>query len=932
MHMRKLPRSLFVLLVLCLSLVANGQRVEFTQETLDNGLRVIYAPLRQAPVVHVRVLYHVGSRDERPDRQGFAHLFEHMMFRGSAHVQPEQHMKLVGMVGGYSNAFTSFDQTVYVNTLPSNQLGLGLYLEADRMASFKVSDEIYRTERKVVAEEWGRRQNQPYGTLHEDFFRLAYRVHSYRWTPIGDMDHLRAAGPAELQEFFNRYYVPNNAVLVIAGDIEIPAAQAMVKRYFAWIPRGQPVLRQIPPEPARTELARLEVTRPVPLPAMLLGFELPNYRSPQKPALELLASILGSGSSSRLDELLVTGAQPLCSDVSASAMILEDAGMLFIQAMPLLGKDPGQVEQLVWQAVNELREKGVTEDELAKARTRKRVAIAHARQTAERLASSLGQEALFGGDAGRVNEEMARIEAVTVRDVAEAVRGHLSPQNAVLLWFKPAEKPSTRPAMAAPASAAASQVAAVTTAAAPRAVQFPADYPQEPPVDATTIAPRFARGQQSALGAATLLVFEDARLPLVHFSLVMRRGGDVLPAGKEGLASLTAALVQRGAGDLSYQQLSRDLDPRGITLEVTDGGDVTRLNGSCLSDQLEHALLQANRILTVPRLEPAEFARLQKQMLTDIRQSLESPETIAANEIASGLYGTGPQGRWATPQSIAALTLDDVKKYWQDVYVARDSIITLAGDVKSVAGAQELAATLVKGLPDRPLAAPAYVPTTGPTTRRIVVIDRPQGRQSLIRMGIRAYDLHSPDKFAGTVADRILSHGIDSRLGRVVRAQKGYAYSVWGMFRAGRHGGEFVSGTETGFATTADAIEAIFKVFGDMRSAEVTDSELAQTKLRVSGAMVMGMQTIQQQVNYRVDGLLNGYPEDYFDRYPQRIGAVTAADVRRVCEKYLDDPRMLVVVVAPAAAVQERLSRLGQVQVLPMPLQRTKVGGDDARP
>src|SRR5687767_6781015 len=162
-----------------------SQKIEFVQETLDNGLRVIYAPLHNAPVVHVRVLYHVGSRDERPDRQGFAHMFEHMMFRGSAHVAPEEHMKLIGIVGGNSNAFTSFDQTTYINTVPANHLEMALYLEADRMASFKVSPDIYKIERNVVAKEWGIRNNRPDGTRYEDFLKEAYSTHSYRWTPIG---------------------------------------------------------------------------------------------------------------------------------------------------------------------------------------------------------------------------------------------------------------------------------------------------------------------------------------------------------------------------------------------------------------------------------------------------------------------------------------------------------------------------------------------------------------------------------------------------------------------------------------------------------------------------------------------------------------------------------------------------------------------------
>src|SRR6478752_6208595 len=170
--MKITARRVIAAAVLCLlpSLARAQQKIEFTEQTLPNGLRVIYAPLHNAPVVSVHVLYHVGSRDERPDRQGFAHMFEHMMFRGSAHVPPEEHMKLIGVVGGDSNAFTSFDQTTYVNTLPSNNVEMALYLEADRMASFKVSDNIFQTERKVVSEEWRMRYaNQPYGPLFADF-------------------------------------------------------------------------------------------------------------------------------------------------------------------------------------------------------------------------------------------------------------------------------------------------------------------------------------------------------------------------------------------------------------------------------------------------------------------------------------------------------------------------------------------------------------------------------------------------------------------------------------------------------------------------------------------------------------------------------------------------------------------------------------------
>src|SRR5688572_26698681 len=336
------------------------QPIEFEQETLPNGLRVIYSPLRQAPVVHVRVLYHVGSRDERPDRQGFAHMFEHMMFRGSAHVKPEEHMKLIGVVGGNSNAFTSFDQTVYVNTLPSNHLEMALYLEADRMASFKVSEDIYKTERKVVAEEWRIRQNRPYGTMYENFLKNAFTKHSYRWTPIGNMDHLRAAEVAELQDFFNTYYLPNNAILVVAGDIDVARTRAMVKKYYGWIPAGPKVERSIPREPEQAEPRRVTVPDRVPLPAVLLGYHVPDYKSDDHYALSVLSTILSGGRSARLDKLLVYNDKPQAVSVGVSHMQLEDVGVLGVSATVMQGRDAGQVEKTLAVAIAEVVEKGVT--------------------------------------------------------------------------------------------------------------------------------------------------------------------------------------------------------------------------------------------------------------------------------------------------------------------------------------------------------------------------------------------------------------------------------------------------------------------------------------------------------------------------------------------------------------------------------------------
>ena len=888
--------------------------VQFSQETLDNGLQVIYSPLRQAPVVHVRVLYHVGSRDERPDRRGFAHMFEHMMFRGSDHVKPEEHMKLIGMVGGNSNAYTSFDETVYVNTVPSNQLELALYLEADRMASFRVSDDIYQTERKVVTEEWRMKQNRPYGNTWEDFAALAYKQHPYRWTPLGDMNNLRAAQAAELQEFFNRYYVPNNAILVIAGDIDTAAAKALVKRCFAWVPRGADVKRDIPAEPVQKEPRRTEVKYRVPLAKLMIGFAAAPYKSDDNYPLSLLATILSGGRSGRLDRTLVYGPKPLCVDVGASNWALEDAGLFLLNATVLAGRDAGEVEKALLAAMQEVREKGVTPEELDMAKTQARLGVIRGRETCTSIAGELGHEALFGGDANRVNAELAKIDAVTADAVKAAAAKYLVSDRTSTLSVVPDPAAASPPENLAEPTPSAKAIAA-------RDVKFPEGYPAKPPVAATPPSPAFKKGTETVVGGVQVVVMSDPRLPLVNWSLTMRRGADSDPPEKAGLADLAASLVRRGAGGLSFEEINRDLESRGISVEVSCGGDFTRLGGSCMTEQLDYAMKMSRTVLRSPTFPAEEFAKRKEQLLNQLRMQDESPSGVAQDDLMETLYGQSPLGIHTTPETAERLTLDDVRACYRTMYVPNDAVLVVSGDV-TVERGQELAKALLADWPAAPSPAADYTAPPVPEKRTLVVVDRPEGKQSTIRMGIRSYDLHNEAKYAGDLASRILSSGIDSRLGRSVRAQKGLAYSVWGMFRPGRHGGAFTAGTDTTIPATADAITAMFKVFDDMRSADVTDEELVEAKLRVAGSMVMGMQTIAQQAGFRVEGILNGYPIDYYDKYPARLNEITKTQVRDVMDRYVRPDRMVIVIVAPAGELKTQLETLGEVKVIPMPAKR----------
>lgn len=898
--------------------------IPFVQETLPNGLHVIYAPLHQAPVVHVRVLYHVGSRDERPDRQGFAHMFEHMMFRGSAHVAPQQHMKLVNDVGGYSNAFTSFDQTCYVDTVPAEDLPMVLYLEADRMSSFKVSEDIYKTERKVVAEEWRIKQNKPYGNLFEDLFKNVFTTHSYRWTPIGNMQQLLAAPVSELQDFFNTYYVPNNATLLIAGDIDPEKTKADVHRYFDWIPKGAVVPRHEPVEPRQTQARSVTVPDRVPLPAVVIAFHLPVYTSDDQYPLSILSSTLGEGDDSRLQKRLVNSDPPLCLNAGTIDEQLEDGGVFGATGTVMQGKSVDEVEKKLAAAVQDVVANGVTADEVARAKTMRRVETIKSRSTAEDIATQLGEAAVFGGDPNRVNQDLQKLNAVTAADVQSVAAKYLQPTMSTTLVIEPDPLGTGVRKAAAAAAAMTKKDAPVTPSTepvAPRDVHFPAGYPTTPPMADPLSVAKFELGKAAEINGAKVVVLTDHRLPLVSWAVTLRRGSHADPAGKEGLASITDDMLGRGAAGKSFDQINRVLAEKGITIETTDGGDFTRLSGNSTTAHAAEGIALTRDELRSPDFPAAEFEKLKQQSADGLLSSLESPRTAAERDIMTALFAGTPLGHPSTLGSLNAITLGDVKQFYQSHFGPAGAIITLAGDV-SVEEGQTFAHQLLDGWTDPNPPVVAYPPVPPPQGRHIILIDRPDAAGSTIRLGIPAYDIRDPEKFAGSLAGTILSSGIQSRLGEYVRAKKGYVYGVTGVFQPGRHAGAFMGSTDTRPATTADTLEAMFKVFDTMKSGGITPAELRSAQQRVVGSMVLSTQSIAQQASLRQDGLLNGYPDDYWNVYPSKIKAVTAEQVRDVLRKFVDDSKMAIVVCAAASEVKAQLERLGTVEVRPMPARR----------
>jgi zinc protease len=420
-------------------------KLQIESHTLDNGLQVVLAADSSRPVVNVQVWYRVGSKDERKGRTGFAHLFEHMMFRGSANVGPEEHMRYIREAGGTVNAYTEFDRTVYWQTVPSNHLERVLWLEADRMASLVVNDENFKKEREVVKEERRLRfENPPYGMLAEWVLDATFKVYPYKYLPIGSMEDLNAATVADVKQFFDTYYVPDNATLVVVGDFEPKTALAQARTHFGGIRRSGKVPRVTATEPPQTEL-RTE-TKPdpkAPLPAVASAFKLPSRGHADAYPLQVAFDILSAGESSRMYRRLVYEEQSAVA-AQAQLLLLEGPSIGFLFGVANQGRDVKAVSKSMREVVDDLAQKPPSGEELEKVKNTIVSRLVVGRQTAQQKADDVGRSASLLGDPQRYNTELSKYQAVTAADVQRVVKQYLAEPHETRLFIQPAGAPGKK--------------------------------------------------------------------------------------------------------------------------------------------------------------------------------------------------------------------------------------------------------------------------------------------------------------------------------------------------------------------------------------------------------------------------------------------------------------------------------------------------------
>lgn len=434
-----LNKILFLPVLLILTIPSFSQNeINFEEYDLDNGLHVILHEDHTTPIIAVTVMYHVGSKNEKEDRTGFAHFFEHLMFEGSQNIPRGEYFKFVQNAGGELNASTDFDRTFYFEILPSNQLELGLWLESERMMHLKIDTIGVETQREVVKEE--RREsldNQPYGRIWEETFKLAYTAHPYRWMPIGSAQYIDEAALSEFMDFYSTYYVPQNAVLTLAGDINIDEAKELVEKYFGGIPRGKrEIVRPKVIEPPQKKEIRDTTYDNIQLPAIVEAYHVPPIGTKDYYSIDMLTTLLSEGQSSRLYKSLVDEQQKAVY-TGAFPAGLEDPGLFIAVAIANSGINADELEKSIDAEIEKIKDSLITDEEYEKLRNQIKTRFVNKNSRVSGIAEDLSKYFMLYEDTDLINSEIELYMEVSKEDIKNAANKYLNKQNRVVLYYLP---------------------------------------------------------------------------------------------------------------------------------------------------------------------------------------------------------------------------------------------------------------------------------------------------------------------------------------------------------------------------------------------------------------------------------------------------------------------------------------------------------------
>ena len=903
--------------------------VEIEDRVLENGLRVVTIEDFSCPIVSVQVWYHVGSKDEHPSRQGFAHMFEHMMFRGTDRLGPEDHFDLIHAVGGSCNAFTSFDVTTYLNTLPASQLDLALWLEAERMMFLAIDQEGFETERKVVEEERrSRNLNAPYGTIPERVLEVVCTKHPYRWTPIGRIAHLEAATVQELQAFWDTYYVPANATLVIAGAVSHEEAQEAARARFGWIPAFPAPPRVDIREPEQKEPREVLLPEPKgPIPLLVELYRGVPADHPDAVPLQMLLDILAGGESSRLYVDLVRK-RHLCAMLYGQSFCLEQDGILGVVAAMhpvryVLGKlspfqgMPGKAIQREFEKhIERLREEGVTEEELEKARNRRLKQEVSALDTVAEKAAAAGNAVVIHGSPDWLNRQYEEIQQVTCEDLLRVARTYLVPERRTRVVVKPDKSYQYDPAAG---EEPGEQAPPAPDTLQKAAVARPDEFPETPPTgEILDEVPTIDSERRTLANGLTVVVLPDHEMPLVNIRLGFKRAGWSEDPAHPGVAAATFEMLTKGTEKHTAEELSELIESQGIGLGASASMDQARVGASALSDRLEAVMELLAEVVLTPTFPKRELRMAKRQWRAVVRFQEKDPATRADQEIKRRLFAPHFYGRklLGEPKEMGGLKRARLVRWWETCARPGAAVLYIGGDVNPEAAFELAERRFGDWAPGEPVEDPPLPKIPERADTHIYLVDQPGAVQSEIRVGQVAFARNHPDYCQALVLSQIFGGAFGSRLNKATRIEGGLTYGAKGGFEAHRFGGSLICSTHTKTESTGQTLQLVLNTLAGMRDQPPTEEEMHSAKNYLLGQVPSTLETSRQAISlcWRIDCF--GLPDDELERRAAACRSATSEEVVRLAQKYIDPEKLTVVVVGDADEVRKQLEAIAPVSAV----------------
>jgi len=926
------PRAILVLILVaiqCFSLCGQERPFEYQEVVLDNGLRVVSLEDFTCPIVAVQVWYHVGSKNEEPDRQGFAHMFEHMMFRGTDRLSETGHFDNIRKVGGNCNAYTSFDQTVYVNEVPSNQLELVLWLEAERMAFLKIDEKGFYTERKVVEEELRMGHNRPYGRAPEKVLAAMYYDRPYAWTPGGQISHLREAPIEELAAFWNKHYVPNNATLVVVGAVKNEDVRKLATKYFGWIPKcndtEQPEFKPFPMNNPRPPIVIAEDKGPLPL--IGCAYFTVGSDHPDSVALEVLMGVLGGGESSRIYVDIVKE-QKIAQIAIGGSFAFEDSGIAGAGGvlLPLVG-DKTLLMKTIDNHIERIVNEPITQAELDKMKNQLRRNEVSGATTVASKASRLGNYAVLFGNTDRINQRLREIEAVTIEDVQRVAQKYLVPNNRRDISIEPStggmlkslfggsKKSALSDEGPAPSEPTTNRI---VDRSGPKAGALrPDDFPEKPPVSGPIDSvPEPVVAQKRLSNGLNIAVISNHEVPMVSLVLGIRSGS--WTERKPGVAAMTMSMLSQGTKNKNAKQMAEVLESNAISLAGVAAMDSASISGSALTDKVPLAIELLADMARNPTFPKEEYSILTSQQILGLTISTKTPEYLADREFRRRVYGSHPYARTVTGEvsDVRAIKIDAMKKWFASNVRPDNCTFYLAGDITSEAGFELVEKYLGDWKVDGELSLPELPALPEDSKTQILLYDRPGSEQSQIRVGHVSIGITDPSYSQAMVMSSILGGSFNSRLNKAIRVDKGLTYGARGGLSARRFAGEFQISTFSKTVSTADTIRTILDVVKTMQEGNPTDSELADTKTFVTGSYAGNRETPEATIGDLWLLETQSLPSNYQKLYLSEVTKTTAEQVKDVAENLIHDQGFVIVVVGEAEKIKADLEAIAPVTVI----------------